>query len=209
LTYVLVAATGGTVLDTLGQFPGNERHISVEMSGSTIQSVNIGIPAFARATTVITRQDELYVATQDASEVRIYASDGALSRIVRTGVPLRPVTPELTGQLLDRQMAGWEAERREAARAAQASIAGKYVPPYGTIAIDRSGNLWVQDFPGLEDVQHWTVYDREGSLMGRIALPARFTLYDIGDDLILGRELDELDVEHVRVYGIQRSLSAR
>jgi hypothetical protein len=209
LVYVSVPPAGGVVLDTLGRFPGSERYIQIHGSAGTIEAVNIGIPPFARATTVIAEQDQLYVAAQDAAEIRVHGTDGALMRIVRTGVPLRPVTPELIAELVDRQLAGLDAERRAAAHATQPAIAGEYVPPYGTIAVDRSGNLWVQDFPGLEDAQRWTVYDRAGSLRARIALPTRFTPYDIGDDWILGRELDELDVEHMRLYGIQRSLNAR
>ena len=208
LFYVAMPGGGG-VLDTLGRFPGAERYIEIDAPGGRITAINIGTPPFARSTTVIAHQNQLYVATQDAAEIVVYGSDGSLRRIVRTGVPLQPVTAEMIEQLLDRQLEGLDAERRGAARAAQASTAGKFVPPYGSIAVDRSGNLWVQDFPGLEDAQRWTVYDGDGSVQARIALPSRFTPYDIGDDWILGRELDELDVEHVRLYGIQRSLSAR
>jgi hypothetical protein len=48
----------------------------------------------------------------------------------------------------------------------------------------------------------------EGALVARTALPLEFTPYDIGEDWILGRELDELDVEHVRLYGIRKTATA-
>lgn len=44
--------------------------------------------------------------------------------------------------------------------------------------------------------------DPEGRLLGQIDLPYRFTVYEIGSDYVLGRRVDELDVEHVELYGL-------
>jgi hypothetical protein len=50
----------------------------------------------------------------------------------------------------------------------------------------------------------WTIYDPQGAVQARIALPPRFRPYDIGRDWILGQELDDLDVEHIRLYRLQK-----
>jgi hypothetical protein len=44
----------------------------------------------------------------------------------------------------------------------------------------------------------------EGRVLARIVLPETFELYDAGPDWVLGRELDDLGVEYVRMYGLVR-----
>jgi len=210
VAYVVVPPGGGAPLDTLGRFAGSERFVRIAESGGEITSVEIVRAPFSKTTTVITHGGELIVATQDHAEVRGYDPEGALRQIVRTGAAPRPVTPELIDAVVERRVADLPADRRRAVRDGMlATVTAEFVPPYGTIAVDDPGNLWVQDYPELEDDQRWTIYDPDGALAARIALPATFTPYQIGDDWILGRELDELEVEHVRLYGIERAPGAR
>jgi hypothetical protein len=184
--------------------------LRVTESRGEISSIGIMTPPFAKATSFVAAGNDLVVGTQDAAEVRVYDSNGALLRIVRTGTPTQRVTPELLEAYVTRQVARLPPERQQSARENQmAIVTAKEVPPYGTLALDRSGNLWLQDYPGLMDDQRWTILDPDGALIARIALPSRFTPYDIGEHWILGRELDDLDVEHVRLYGIRRSASTR
>ena len=195
--------------DTLGRFTGTERFINIGTTGGRITSVEVSTPPFARATTVLPLGDELFVATQDAAQVEVYGSDGALRRIIRTGVALRPVTADLVEAYLDRRYAELPPEQAKAARRAGADVpAGKSIPPYGKVALDRGGHLWIQDYAILSDENHWTVYSADGMPLARIALPPKFTPYDIGDDWILGRQLDDLEVEHVRIYEIRRESPA-
>ncbi|MEX2285159.1 MAG: hypothetical protein WEE89_21915 [Gemmatimonadota bacterium] len=206
VVYVALPPGGGEVIDTLGQFPGPERVVRIAESGGTITSINILTAPFAKTTTVVTAGNDLVVGTQDAAEVRIYNGEGDLRRIVRTGLPTQRVTPELIDAYMKRRLDRVPAERQQAMRESQLAIlTAEVVPPYGALALDRSGNLWLQDFPGLADDQRWTIFDAGGARVARMVLPRQFTPYDIGDDWILGRELDELDVEHVRLYAIHRS----
>jgi len=204
LLCVTMPAAGGA-LDTVASFPGDERVIHVGRSGGTITSVEIATAPFGRTASVLASGGDLVVATRDAAQVEVYGRDGTLRRIVRTGVPLRPVTTELVRALLERRYAELPPDRRRAAlEAGEDMPTGPFVPPYGSVALDRSGRLWVQDFDGLSGDNRWTVYARDGTAVARLALPGRFTPYDIGEDWIVGRELDELEVEHVRLYGITR-----
>jgi hypothetical protein len=77
------------------------------------------------------------------------------------------------------------------------------LPAYGEFRVDEEGNLWVSDYrrPG-EKATRWTVFDPSGAALGVVEMPPRFTPYQIGSDFVLGRWQDELDVEHVRVYGL-------
>jgi hypothetical protein len=207
---VTLPPSGGSVLDTLGAFPGVERVLQVEEDRGRINSVEIFTPPFAKAPSFVTAGNDLIVGTQDAAEVRVFDYQGALRRIIRTGTVPQRVTPELMDVYLQRQLASVPAERQQAVREGQMAIlTAEVVPPYGALLVDRAGNLWMQDYPGLTDDQRWTVFDADGSRVARITLPLRFTLYDIGSDWVLGRELDDLDVEHVRLYDIETSARAR
>ncbi|MGH8437168.1 MAG: hypothetical protein ACRERX_22505 [Pseudomonas sp.] len=206
LLYALVTSDGNAVTDTIGRFAGNERHIRITQSGGQISSINIFAPPFARSTTVRLQGDALIVGTQDAPELRVYGIDGGLRRIIRTGAGQTPITKDHIDRFIERGVAGLPEDQANSVRQNMATLPSPdFLPSYGTFLIDRSGNLWLQDYPGLQDAQRWSIFDPEGSLLARIALPDRFTPYDIGADWIAGKELDELDVEHARVYWLTRS----
>jgi hypothetical protein len=78
-------------------------------------------------------------------------------------------------------------------------------PPHGTILGDLMNHLWVSDFdkPG-EDTRTWTVFDPEGTAVARVTFPQNFNPAEIGPDYVLGIGWDELNVEYVRMYSLQR-----
>jgi hypothetical protein len=68
------------------------------------------------------------------------------------------------------------------------------------------GDLWVADYRRPSDTQpRWTVFDSTGQMLGAVAMPERFTPYDIGADYVLGTWRDELDVEHVQLYALEKA----
>ena len=48
------------------------------------------------------------------------------------------------------------------------------------------------------------MYDAEGELVGRLTLLDRFGVIEIGSDYVLGRYTDELDLEYLRLYRLER-----
>jgi len=199
---VRLAADAG-VMDTITEVAGAER--IVQASG---RSIAITTPPFGRTPAFVAHDDEVYVGDQDFPEIRVYGSDGTLRRIVRTGRATEPVTQAKLDALIERRVAAVPPEGQAEARASARDVEqqhGDVVPPYGTIDVDASRNLWVADFNDPTDPPgRWTIYDPDGAMLARIVLPERFVPFDIGDDWILGRELDDLDVEHVRLYRIAR-----
>jgi len=79
-------------------------------------------------------------------------------------------------------------------------------PAYGAIQTDALGNLWVSeyDLPG-EDSNRWTVFDPTGRILGFVDTPPDLTIYEIGEDYILGRVTDEFDIEYVQMFGLMRN----
>ena len=68
----------------------------------------------------------------------------------------------------------------------------------GTIAVVNSGSRQVR----IERV--WTVFDARGRFLGDVTMPAGFTPFEIGADYVLGRWMDDLDVEYVHVYALDK-----
>ncbi len=75
------------------------------------------------------------------------------------------------------------------------------MPAYADLLVDAEDNLWVEEYrrPGVEAAR-WQVFDPDGELLGAIETPRRFNVFEIGGDFVLGRWVDELDVEHVQLY---------
>lgn len=49
------------------------------------------------------------------------------------------------------------------------------------------------------------MFDPQGRWLGQVKTPARFLVFDIGADYIAGKAIDDLDVEHVRVYALNKA----
>ena len=46
------------------------------------------------------------------------------------------------------------------------------------------------------------MFDPSGEILGVVETPERFTIHEIGRDFVLGHWTDDMDVEHVRLYGL-------
>ena len=55
------------------------------------------------------------------------------------------------------------------------------------------------EVPG-ESERIWSVFTREGVWLGNVSFPDRFRPLEIGDDYVIGRFGDELDVEHIQIW---------
>jgi hypothetical protein len=88
--------------------------------------------------------------------------------------------------------------------------------------VDLAGNLWVMRYPasatpfgsyileGIRGVRYltagaeWTVIAPDGAALATVRTPPGFHVYEIGEDYILGVGLNELDVQSVRMYALER-----
>ena len=79
------------------------------------------------------------------------------------------------------------------------------MPAYRRALLDGEGHIWVEEYRRpSDDIPQWTVFTRDGRLLGTLTTPTGLWIFEIGSDYLLGRWRDELDVEHVRVYGLRR-----
>jgi hypothetical protein len=74
---------------------------------------------------------------------------------------------------------------------------------YRYIIVSPQEHLWVRGPVRPNARVEWSVYDLDARPLGRVTLPARFTLFQIGRDFILGVARDELDIEYVQLLRLE------
>lgn len=194
----------GSMTDTIAAYP-NYRTVPLEFPGG--RSVVSGVQ-FGPRTVAAVGEDELYVGTARGYRIDVRGPDGSLRRIIRLDRPPTPVTGEHRSRWRERLLSGAddENERRDArARIEQTPVAETF-PAYDRTIVDRSGRLWVRDYrkPWQEGPDRWLVFDPEGRLVATARMPPLFFVFEIGRDYLLGLALDEMDVEHLRLYRLAR-----
>jgi len=82
-------------------------------------------------------------------------------------------------------------------------------PAFESLEVDARGYLWVEEYqmPGVERTV-WTVFDADGHVQGLVETPLGLDVYEIGEDYILGRAMDDFDIEYVQMFRLTRFASA-
>jgi hypothetical protein len=199
--HVIVSSDGSVEAD-FGDIPAVE--MWAEVQGSSFRARPI---AFGKFTVAEPVADRLWIGTGERWEVRAYRSDRSLERIVRFNRELAPVTRTLTDEWIEEELE--DIEDLNEARDERARLASLPVPdviaPYRVFLADRLDNLWIGEtmLPG-EESRTWTIIDSEGRAVGRLTMPARTSPLDIGTDYVLAVTTDELDVESLTVWRLDR-----
>ncbi len=164
--------------------------------------------------------DLAVVTPSEHYEIRAYAKDGSLARIVRMEhVPRSPTGAHVEAyveaeavsaipEALAEMVGGDLEEMREESRAEHRLVpVAEHFPAFASVMTDRTGHLWVEEYEleGEEmDGVLWTVFDPDGHVLGFVETPEELTIYEIGEDYLLGRVVDELEVDHVQLWTLER-----
>ena len=196
---------GGSPVE-FGTHPGEESHL--EWEGRTAVT---GLIPFGRWLWEAQWGELVVLTTDDNYEIRAYdPSTGALARIVRRDyenrAPTREEVDEAIEAALDR--AGLTGQHLEMTRRGYRSmpIVEQY-PAFSNLLIDPLDHLWVREatLPGMDrPAPLWTVFDPEGRALGFIETPDELTVYEIGADYLLGLATDEMGVESVQLWELER-----
>lgn len=149
----------------------------------------------------------LYVRDPARYEIRVYDYAGELLRIHRLTRPGRPTAEEdrerykehlrndvQNPPLLERLIAGVDG----------ATLADSF-PAIDRFHVDSLGNIWVRDYsPPWETDATTGVFSADGPWLGTVHLPPDLRLLEIGADYLLGVRTDELDVQHLVLYDLER-----
>ena len=203
-----VANAEGVLTASMEASPGSESYLST--SGNMMRMMTL--PFFRSAHTAVWA-GRFVVAPNDGYEIRAFGPNGALDLVVRREHALVVPTPAHLDAYIERQVTarppGEQAERRRSLREQLADVPmPETFPAFDQILADALGNLWIQeyDLPGQERPDPlWTVFDEEGRVLGFVETPSGLRIYEIGDDYILGRATDDLGVEYVQMWSLERT----
>ena len=157
------------------------------------------------------------VSNTDRYEIRAYGADGSLARIVRRDHQVRtPTEADLEWFKADRLDGITDADFKQKMNLVLDALPLPSSFPAFTpiekyelgIEVDALDYLWVREsrLPGDEEERPlWTVFDPDGIVQGFIETPAGLVIYEIGEDYILGKMFDELRVEYVQLWPLDRS----
>ncbi|MCG6954642.1 MAG: hypothetical protein LJF04_01510 [Gemmatimonadetes bacterium] len=160
----------------------------------------------------------VYVNTGERAEIRVYAHDRGLTRILRWAEDGEPVTAA------DRERFEYLRQRllKEDPRRPDVPDPSEFhyperKPMVAGLITDDDGDLWVRpyppDAPGFVHLmrpergrpsEKWRVFGPSGGWLGRVDMPPDLEVMDIQGGFVAGVWRDELDVQHVRLYRIVR-----
>ena len=91
-------------------------------------------------------------------------------------------------------------------------------PAFTKLVVASDGSLWLRELAVLDagatnlwgpepnaPPVSWYVLSRDGQWLGQVKMPAQFTVYSIGPDMVYGVFRDEDNVERVRAYRVLKS----
>jgi hypothetical protein len=193
-------ATGAQ--DTLGWFLSGMH----ERAAGETKSV-----AFSPNSSAAWSGSHMFAGDSKAFDIHAFDRDGTLSHIVRMATEPKPVTEEMKAAYRASYIERVSADPRAAANMERyermmAELAwAPTLPAWRQLAGDEAGNLWVSDYSAYAVTADWKVFTPDGRWLTNVRLPDGIRVLELGDDYLLGLWLDELDIEHVRMYEIVKA----
>ena len=153
-------------------------------------------------------------ARSDRPQVTWHRPDGTVTQIVRWQAEAAPLTEELlegleAGYRVGNRLANPGAGEADIERmtndnmARYRAVLGDPMPLFSIPFGDSEGRVWLPSFrPGgsRAEIPDYTVIAADGEWLGRVEAPPRFRILDVAGGLVLGVQLDDMDVENVVVY---------
>jgi hypothetical protein len=193
---VRYSANDFTPLDTIATYPGAEGY------GFALGVLH---PPFARGSSIAALSSRIVIGTADVMEYRIRSAAGSLQRIVRVpGYDLALSAAEVDAALAASRRPDIRPEVNEALKEMPRP---ETRPAYQELITDATGHVWAKEYRS-QDVAgtplEWQIFSPDGAWLGEIQTPPRFAVLEIGEDYILGRRLDDLDVQRVQLLHLDR-----
>lgn len=175
------------------------------MGGSTAA----GPHPFGKRTLIAPSAGGFWIVTGDRPEAELRGPDGALRRIVRWADRSAPLTQDVAGRFETFVRRDVDPQDEPAIEAYLEDMDyPATLPSASELMTDSDGYLWVEPFDadiGDETSPPWVVLAPDGHLLGVIGFPGRLEIRAITTDRVYGVWTDELDIEWVRVYRLERT----
>jgi hypothetical protein len=194
-----VVGADGVPIRDLGMFPGVARWGNVidgRLRGT-------GPLEFGRTLAHVMGSGLAYVGTSDTYEIRGYSVEGQLRLLIRKDVGNMAIAQADVDQYVAQRLSNAQNadQRRSWAEYYRGYAFPDSFPAYAAFHMDSEDNLWVEDYVRPSEPRHtWNVFAKDGVQIAAAEVPEGFTVFEIGDDYVLGKWQDELDIEHVQLY---------
>jgi hypothetical protein len=193
----------GQPMDTVALAAGFEEFMWVTEDGPSGAR-----PLMGRNSHLAVHDGRIYLGSAELLQFRVLSSSGEVEEIIRApnfdlSVSSEEIDAERRAYLGDNPPQFYQ----ELVAALPTPDAR---PAYSDLVVDSEGYVWLGAFEGRVGLRHplpraWEVFGPGGEWMGRVRFPARFTVFDIGADYVLGRWYDDLDVEHIQLLRLIRA----
>lgn len=196
-----------SLLDRIGRFPGTEQYVTGSSSADRRSFQSVSVP-FGAGTHVAAQGHTIWVGDAARFEMRAYAADARLIRIVRIAAALRPVTSADVQRARDAELSAAEPEARAGLlRRWERIPVPRHHPAFGAVSVDAAGRLWLVERRTVQsDSTPAHLFTENGRGIATVMLPANFSMTEAGADYILGIWTDADDVEHVRLYRLSSAV---
>ena len=200
----------GTLFASLGTHPGAEVIVTTNEQGSRY----LRWKAYGRELVTGLWGDQVVASPNDRYEIRAFRADGTLARIVRREHVPRAPTEADRAPYIEEQLSYYDgADIPEAfvARARQefeTTPMAETFPAFSSVLGDATGHLWVEEYRLPHDNRPgtlWAVFNPEGYALGFVETPDGLVIHEVGEDYVLGSMEDDLGVESVQVWPLDRS----
>ena len=191
----------GTLIDSIGETRGNEVYVSRGDEYRTIA------PFFGRASRIAVHGRRILRGSSETMQVEELDMSGNLLRILR--IPDYPLA------LDDATVAAERAAILDGVPPGhffrgvlEEAPASRTRPAFADILVDPSGAVWLELHRGeseRDEPEEWLVLDADGTWLGTVRIPDRFTMSDITMNAVLGVRWDELDIAHPQVLRLTRN----
>ncbi|WP_419933600.1 hypothetical protein [Candidatus Palauibacter sp.] len=202
----------GDLKARLGTHPGPEYHLTPPGA----YRFDLWEQIFGRRLVHVPWGDLVVIGRTDRYQLRAFRADGSLARIVRRQhVPRPPERSDIEAQIEEQvslvplEWSPEEIERYQAdvRRGYRAAPVAEHLPALDSVMADALDHLWVREFESPADDRPgvpWTVFDPEGRVLGFVETPEDLKIYEIGSDYLLGHSGNELEVESVQLWPLER-----
>jgi hypothetical protein len=158
----------------------------------------------------------LYVSLPDALAVRIVHLGGGTESIPRGSADRKALSAELVHSWIDETINTTARDERGNAlntsegmqlyaRRLHAMPYPDSLPVTDQFVVDMAGYLWVREYQATRTgLAKWWILDPDGQGQQDLELPANLRIMEIGPHYIAGVEVDEFDVQRVKVYTLMR-----